>query len=106
MKKKKKRNYKKRPESLASQIWNAVRNDNTPDDKKYLGVTSREVKNPETWEQYTLCMDKIHGNTNHKGRYYYNYDWSYKEYYIPYDWIGDKKYQLNNRLHKHVVDLL
>ena len=34
------RNYKKRPESLAKQIWEAVRNDGTPDDKKYLGITS------------------------------------------------------------------
>ncbi|PKC69970.1 hypothetical protein RhiirA1_391695 [Rhizophagus irregularis] len=34
------RNYKKRPESLAKRIWEAVRNDGTPDDKKYLGITS------------------------------------------------------------------
>src|SRR5581483_7445759 len=34
------RNYKKRPESLAKRIWEAVRNGATPDDKKYLGITS------------------------------------------------------------------
>nr|CAG8534217.1 8180_t:CDS:2 [Entrophospora candida] len=34
------RNYKKRPESLASQIWNAVRNDNTPNGKEFLGLNS------------------------------------------------------------------
>ncbi|PKY62357.1 hypothetical protein RhiirA4_488704, partial [Rhizophagus irregularis] len=34
------RNYKKRPKSLAKWIWEAVRNDGTPDDKKYLGITS------------------------------------------------------------------
>ncbi|GBC03297.1 hypothetical protein RclHR1_05050022 [Rhizophagus clarus] len=28
-----------RPKSLASQIWEMVRNDGTPDDKKYLGMT-------------------------------------------------------------------
>ena len=33
------RNYKKRPESLAKWIWETVRNDGTPDDKKYLGIT-------------------------------------------------------------------
>ena len=30
------KNYKKRPESLAKQVWEAVRNDGTPDDKKFL----------------------------------------------------------------------
>ena len=34
------RNYKKKPESLAKWIWEAVRNDATPDDKKYLAITS------------------------------------------------------------------
>ncbi|GET57835.1 uncharacterized protein OCT59_024822 [Rhizophagus irregularis] len=34
------RNYKKRPKSLAKRIWEAVRNDGTPDNKKYLGITS------------------------------------------------------------------
>ena len=32
------RNYKKRPESLAKQIWKVVRNDSTPDRKKFLGI--------------------------------------------------------------------
>jgi hypothetical protein len=30
------RNYKKRPESLAKQVWEAVRNDGTPDDMKFF----------------------------------------------------------------------
>ncbi|GES80357.1 hypothetical protein GLOIN_2v1776328 [Rhizophagus clarus] len=34
------RRYRMRPKSLASQIWEMVRNDGTPDDKKYLGMTS------------------------------------------------------------------
>src|ERR1051325_9314769 len=34
------RNYKKRPKSLAKRIWEAVRNDGTSNDKKYLGITS------------------------------------------------------------------
>ncbi|RGB23385.1 hypothetical protein C1646_822144 [Rhizophagus diaphanus] len=37
------RNYKKRPESLAKQIWKAVRNDGTPDRWKYLGIIPRDV---------------------------------------------------------------
>src|ERR1051325_5241621 len=32
------RNYKKRPESLAKQIWEVVRNDGTPNEKKFLGI--------------------------------------------------------------------
>ena len=32
------RNYKKRPESLAKQVWEVVRNDGTPNEKKFLGV--------------------------------------------------------------------
>ena len=32
------RNYKKRPESLANRIWEVVRNDGTPNEKKFLGV--------------------------------------------------------------------
>src|SRR5271154_5894459 len=37
------RNYKKRPESLAKQVWEVVRNDGTPDDMKFLrGISTRE----------------------------------------------------------------
>ena len=32
------RNYKKRPESLAKRVWEAVRNDGTPDRWKYLDI--------------------------------------------------------------------
>jgi hypothetical protein len=32
------RNYKKRSEFSAKQIWEAVRNDGTPDKKKFLGI--------------------------------------------------------------------
>ena len=31
------RSYKKRPASFASQIWNALRNDGTTDEEKFLG---------------------------------------------------------------------
>ncbi|PKK60807.1 hypothetical protein RhiirC2_792797 [Rhizophagus irregularis] len=36
------RNYKKRPESLAKRIWEAVRNDDTPNRWKYLGIIPRD----------------------------------------------------------------
>ena len=32
------RNYKKRLESLAKQVWKVVRNNDTPDDMKFLGI--------------------------------------------------------------------
>ena len=35
------KNYKKRPESLAKQVWEVVRNDGTPDNKKFLDIVPR-----------------------------------------------------------------
>ncbi len=32
------RDYKKRPKSLAKQVWKVVRNDDTSDDKKFLDI--------------------------------------------------------------------
>src|SRR5947199_5116775 len=40
------RNYKKRPESLAIRVWKAMRNDNTPDNMKFL----REIPTRKYWE--------------------------------------------------------
>jgi hypothetical protein len=37
------RNYKKRPETFAKRIWEAVRNDNTPKKKKFLNMPGREI---------------------------------------------------------------
>ena len=36
------RNYKKRPVSLAKQIWEVVRNDNTPKEKKFLNMSNSD----------------------------------------------------------------
>ena len=47
------KNYKKRPKSLAKQVWEVVRNDGTPDNKKCLGITTRQkIKNPYTRQQH------------------------------------------------------
>ncbi|CAB4441686.1 unnamed protein product [Rhizophagus irregularis] len=32
-----------RPKSLANRIWETVRNDGTPNNKKYLGITPRDT---------------------------------------------------------------
>ena len=55
------RNYKKRPESLAKWVWEAVRNDGTPDRKKFLGILgyNQMVKNPETQEEYALACNEF-----------------------------------------------
>ncbi|CAJ0879666.1 9412_t:CDS:2 [Entrophospora sp. SA101] len=81
------RNYKKRPESLTSQIWNVVKNDNTPNDKKFLGLTSYEVKNPQTRNQFNLWIAEIiamHRRDNPDMLCFF-LNRNYEEYYIPYD---------------------
>ena len=37
------RNYKKRTASLVKQVWEAMRNDGTPDRWKYLGIIPRDM---------------------------------------------------------------
>ncbi|CAG8551287.1 14948_t:CDS:2 [Cetraspora pellucida] len=37
-------NYKNRSESLATQAWNAIKNNGTSDDEKFLGLTRCEMK--------------------------------------------------------------
>jgi len=44
------RNYKKRPESLAKRIWEVVRNDDTPDDMKFLGIKNEGyIESGQIW---------------------------------------------------------
>src|ERR1041384_5886919 len=38
------RNYKRRPETLAKRVWEAVRNDNTPKDKKFLNIPNSDYR--------------------------------------------------------------
>ena len=53
------KNYKKRPESLARQVWEAVRNDVIPNEKKFLGIVPRKInyyewtmeKKSQLWER-------------------------------------------------------
>ena len=102
------RNYKKRPESLAKRVWEAVRNDGTPDRKKFLGILRKGqmVINPETQEEYVIACEE-----------FYVYFRKHYSKYIgiinpvkltpPYEecvycsssrWIEVKKYQLERRL--------
>ena len=38
------RNYKSRPKTLAKRVWEAVRNDNTPEDKKFLNMPNSDYR--------------------------------------------------------------
>src|SRR6266498_402067 len=106
------RNYKKRPESLAKQVWEAVRNNGTSNRKKFLGIlTIPQTKiNPETQEEYALRLNEFVDMLKKANAYQYyieNYnlaEWAiaYKEYinYYPSLWIEKKKWQLSERLNK------
>ena len=101
------RNYKNRPESLATQAWNAMRNDGTSDDGKFLGLTRHKVKNPQTREQFDQWRTKwitMYKQCNLRIPLDI-YVREYEEYYIPYDWIGRKKNQLRDRFQKHLLEL-
>ncbi|CAG8833972.1 19415_t:CDS:2, partial [Gigaspora margarita] len=84
-------NYKKRPESLAKQVWEVVRNDSTPDRKKFLGMLTynQMVINPKTQEEkhYSKNIGKINLAKVIP---------LYKKYvYCSFNrWIEIKKYQL------------
>ncbi|RIB00595.1 hypothetical protein C2G38_2230594 [Gigaspora rosea] len=95
------RNYKNRPESLATQAWNAMRDDGTSNDKKFLGLTSHEVKNPQTREQFNQWRTKW--IEIYKNDYMMRSSIiirQYEEYYIPVNWISSKKSQLQVRFRK------
>ncbi|RGB34394.1 hypothetical protein C1646_815401 [Rhizophagus diaphanus] len=66
------RNYKKRPESLAKRIWEVVRNDGTPDEKKFL-----DIKNESSVQPGYICC---------------GYDESY--YPVRNEWMSEKIAQL------------
>ncbi len=46
------KNYKKRSKSLTKQVWEAVRNDDTPDRWKYLGIIPHD-------ESYYYINEKL-----------------------------------------------
>jgi len=100
------RNYKNRPESLATQAWNAMRNDGTSDDEKFLGLTQHQVKNPQTREQFNQWRTKwIELYKNNPMMRSSIINRQYKEYYIPDNWIDYKKRQLHIRFQKRLLEI-
>jgi hypothetical protein len=93
---------------LTKQVWEVVRNDGTPDRKKFLGILRKGqmVINPETQEEYAIACNE----------FYALFRESYSKYIgiinpvklaLPYEeyiycsssrWIDIKKYQLRQRL--------
>ncbi|CAG8581846.1 887_t:CDS:1, partial [Ambispora gerdemannii] len=97
------------PESLATQAWNAIRDDGTSNDKKFLGLTGRKVKNSQTRDQFNQWRYEriaMYKRCNNPEMFSFFHNSKYEEYYIPYDWIGRKKNQLRGRLYNHVLNLL
>ncbi|RIB20511.1 hypothetical protein C2G38_2080591 [Gigaspora rosea] len=100
------RRFKERDPSNARLAWLSLPNDNILEDKKFLGLTSHEVKNPQTREQFNQWRTKwieIYKN-------YYMMCSSiiirqYEEYYIPYNWIDSKKSQLRVRFQKRLLEI-
>ncbi|UZO04612.1 uncharacterized protein OCT59_024987 [Rhizophagus irregularis] len=91
------RAFKLKPETWAKRVWNMVRNDNTPDEKKYLGITPRDIRIPDDqyvdyFGQRILARDvpAHHQNEPRLRSLYYHY--------TPHDWAEKKKYQLYVRL--------
>ncbi|CAG8805716.1 22050_t:CDS:2 [Dentiscutata erythropus] len=50
------RTYKLRPETWASRVWNIVKNDTTPNEKKFLGITLHDIRIPDN--QYIWYVDR------------------------------------------------
>ncbi|RIB00551.1 hypothetical protein C2G38_2302563 [Gigaspora rosea] len=98
-----------REPSNAQIAWNSLANDNTPNEKKFLGLTPCKVKNPISLDQIKMRLNKEYGEYIKKYNrlpYIAEFEISrYQEYIIPYDWIGRKKNQLRNRFQERHLEL-
>ncbi|GBC52752.2 uncharacterized protein OCT59_028649 [Rhizophagus irregularis] len=84
------RAFKLRPETWAKRVWNMVRNDGTPDKKKFLSPRGkRDIYDPYVWyiDQKILAKDLPESFLNNL------YDG-----HIPREWAEKKSDQLHNRL--------
>src|SRR6185436_20129864 len=102
------KNYKNRPESLATRAWNSLRNDNTSDEK-FLGMTPYKVKKPVSLDRLKLRYTEEFAEYRKKyNRLPFHIEYeikTFKEYYIPVNWISSKKEQLRNRFRKQLLEI-
>ncbi|RIB11846.1 hypothetical protein C2G38_2102531 [Gigaspora rosea] len=95
-----------RDPSNARLAWLSLPNNNIPEDKKFLGLTSHEVKNPQTREQFNQwCTKWIEIYKNDYMMRSSIIIRKYEEYYIPYNWIDSKKSQLRIRFQKRLLEI-
>ena len=83
------RNYKNKPESLATQVWNALKTDDYPNDKKFLGITPQKVNRPSGYDYIDYKSKRLSWHSN-----------------SPKLWAESKKSLLTYRLYDYVVNLL
>src|SRR2546421_12014193 len=83
------RNYKKRPESLAKQVWEVVRNDSTPDNKKFLDIVPRG-------KTYHFINGKLIESNYVSDRFYAE---NKHNIYFATTWAEAKRNQLYGRLY-------
>jgi len=101
------RRFQEKEPSNARLAWNSLPNDNTPDDGKFLGLTRRKVKNPQTREQFNQWRTKwmeLYKQCNLRIPLDI-YVKEYKEYHIPDNWISCKKSQLQVRFRKRLLEI-
>ncbi|GBB96352.1 hypothetical protein RclHR1_27330003 [Rhizophagus clarus] len=94
------RTFKLRPETWAKRVWNMVRNDGTPDEKKFLGITPRKIRVPNDRYIYFLRPgyrydEKIQAKD--VPAYAQNIPALY-DHYTPQSWAEKKSEQLWRRL--------
>ncbi|RHZ79484.1 hypothetical protein Glove_144g56 [Diversispora epigaea] len=103
------RRFQERVPSNARLAWLSLPNDNTTDDEKFLGLTPHKVKNSTSIDRIKMCLNNEYAEYIKKyNRYPFVAEYEieiYKEYIIPYDWIGSKKRQLRYRFQKRLLEL-
>ncbi|RIB01733.1 hypothetical protein C2G38_2229856 [Gigaspora rosea] len=100
------RQFQEKELSNARLARNSLPNDNTPDDRKFLGLTRYKVKNSQTREQFNQWHTKwieIY-KTDYMMRSSIIIR-QYEEYYIPVNWISSKKSQLQIRFQKRLLKI-
>ncbi|CAG8767708.1 20690_t:CDS:1 [Dentiscutata erythropus] len=86
------RAFQLRPETWAKRVWNMVGNDGTPNEKKFLGITPRDIRIPD--DRYVWYIDR---KILAKDVPAYHQNGLY-DHYTPYKWAEKKKDQLRERL--------
>ena len=82
------RNYKKRPKSLTKRVWETVRNDGTPDNKKFLDIVP-------CGKTYYFINEKLIESNYVSDQFYVE---NKHNIYFATTWTYEKRFQLIYRL--------